>query len=68
MVAKTKDLQRDRTHYGIMISAEDGEELDEAVEHDATDTTWSWVKSFVNLCCMLLEGPIISMDYEFLKK
>ena len=31
-----------------MISAEDGEELDEAVEHFATDTTWSWVKWFIN--------------------
>lgn len=31
-----------------MISAEDDEEFDEAVEHYATDTTWSWVKWFVN--------------------
>lgn len=27
-----------------MMSAEDEEELDEAVEHYAADTTWSWVK------------------------
>lgn len=31
-----------------MISAEDEEELDEAVQQYATDTTWSWVKSFLN--------------------
>lgn len=29
-----------------MISAEDGDELDEAAQSYATDTTWSWVKRF----------------------
>lgn len=29
-----------------MISAEDGDELDEAAQNYATDTTWSWVKRF----------------------
>lgn len=29
-----------------MISAEDGDELDEAAQTYATDTTWSWVKWF----------------------
>lgn len=38
----------DQTHYGIMISGEDDEELDEAVEQYVTDTTWSWVMWFVN--------------------
>lgn len=29
-----------------MISGEDDEDLDEAVESFAADTTWSWVKRF----------------------
>lgn len=29
-----------------MISAEDGDEFDEAAQNYATDTTWSWVKWF----------------------
>ncbi|KAM3602570.1 uncharacterized protein V6R79_006432 [Siganus canaliculatus] len=31
-----------------MTSAEDDEELDEAVEHYATDTTWSWTRQTMN--------------------
>ncbi|XP_018551631.1 phosphatidate phosphatase LPIN1 isoform X1 [Lates calcarifer] len=31
-----------------MISAEDGDELDEAVEQYATDTTWSWTLQTMN--------------------
>lgn len=36
----------DKTHYGIMISPEDAEELEDPVEHYVTDNRWSWVKSF----------------------
>lgn len=35
-----------RTRYGIMTSAEEDEEFDEAVERYASDTTWSWVQWF----------------------
>ncbi|XP_053192538.1 phosphatidate phosphatase LPIN1-like [Scomber japonicus] len=31
-----------------MISAEDDEELDETVEHDVSDTTWSWTRQTMN--------------------
>lgn len=32
-----------------MTSAEEDEELDETVEQDVHDTTWSWVKWILNL-------------------
>ena len=37
-----------QTYYGTMISVEDGDDFYEADEHYATDTTWSWVKRFVD--------------------
>uniref|UniRef100_A0AAQ4PY95 phosphatidate phosphatase n=1 Tax=Gasterosteus aculeatus aculeatus TaxID=481459 RepID=A0AAQ4PY95_GASAC len=44
----TETCSWDEIPDGIMTSAEDDEELDEAIDQYATDTTWSWTRQTMN--------------------
>lgn len=46
-----------------MISVEDGDDFYEVDEHYATDTTWSWVKTFVDRLHDVWKEKKISMHY-----